>query len=186
MDESYPEITSGRFLYALSHVVTTEQQRAAAAAALTEVVTQAGLPYLHFADEDPRGRVGMAKILAELDITGSIVVSQTSAKSKLELCRRRLLTHAAFQLHRTEHVTRLVIESRHQADKHDRKTVNMLRTRHQIRAEGLYVDFQRKSDDPVLWIADCLASAFTRAEQGADPEPWRILDRAHLIDVQRL
>lgn len=186
VDESYPRTAPGRFLYALASVITTAQQRVVAAETLRGAAKRDGLSFLHFADEDAHGQVGMAKLVADLEITGSVVVAQASAQQKLEACRSRLLSHATLDLHRVEQVNHLVIESRHQADKNDRHTVQVLRAKHGLRSDEIYVDFRRKSTDPILWIADCIASAFTTAYRERDPEPWAILNETHVIDVHHL
>lgn len=185
VDESYPRLPNGRFLYTLAHVVTDESQRAAVRDILRQLAVRERLAQLHFAEENRARRVALAKHIADLELTGSIVVTQTSARSKLEQCRSRLLVAAAASLQQVERVEQLVIESRNQADKNDRKTVDVAQARRQLTGQ-LHVDFARKSEDPLLWVADVIASAFTAAEKGGDPEPWRLLNETQIIDVRRL
>lgn len=88
-------------------------------------------------------------------------------------------------LQQVESVSHLVIESRNQADKNDRKAVDVARARGRLTGR-LHVDFARKSTDPMLWVADVVASAFTTAEKGGDPEPWQVLNESQVIEVRRL
>ena len=178
-------MSDGRFLYALAHVVTDEDQRAEARQVLQRLAQRDRLPSLHFADENRSRRAWLAKQVADLELTGSIVVSQTSARSKLEECRSRLLVAGAVSLQQNEHVSQLVVESRNQADKNDRKAVDVARARRELTGQ-LHVDFARKSADPMLWVADVVASAFTTADKGGDSEPWDVLNDAHVIEVRRL
>lgn len=184
VDESFPQLENGRFLYALAHVVTDERQRTVARETLRSLAHHDRLSQFHFADESVPGRVALAKQIADLELLGSVVVSQTSARTKLEQCRSRLLVRAAVSLQHSETVSRLVIESRNQADKNDRKAMDVARAQRRL-SGNLQVDFVRKSEDPLLWVADVIASAFTAAVKGADSEPWQVLNRSQLIEVRR-
>lgn len=185
VDESFPQLPSGRFLYALANVVTDVEQRGVIRGELQALAYRDGLRAVHFADENRTRRVALAKQVAGLELLGTIVVTQIGAAQKLEDCRSRLLTAAAARLQRVEHVSRLVMESRSQADKNDRKTIDIARSRRHLSGR-LTIDFARKSTDPVLWVADVIVSAFTVAEKGGDPEPWEVLNDGQVIDVQRL
>ncbi|MCP2253157.1 hypothetical protein LY13_001905 [Prauserella aidingensis] len=185
VDESFPQLPNGRFVYALANVVTDADQRRAIRGELQSLADRDGVRAVHFADENQARRVALAKQVAGLELLGTIVVTQTSAAQKLEDCRSRLLTAAAATLQRTEYVSRLVVESRSQADKNDRKTIDVARSRRQLSGR-LTIDFARKSTDPVLWVADVVVSAFTVAEKGGDPEPWEVLNDGQVIDVRRL
>jgi len=94
-----------------------------------------------------------------MPVTGAIVVTRMTASTAghlQERARVRLLSELLPRLEHTERVSRVVIESRAGADKHDRRSRDRLR-RSQHLTGGLHVDHLTKRADCRLWLADFVA-----------------------------
>ncbi len=85
----------------------------------------------------------------------------------------------------TEGVDQLVIESRGGSDKLDNRTCDYLRRARRITAD-MRIDFARKPEDELLWVADFIAGSYFDAWAGRDPEPWKVVSEAQQIDVWEL
>jgi hypothetical protein len=184
VDETTPVLPDGTLLYGIAAVLTAVSDQSAITAELRGLL----LPhqsYLHYYEETPARRVAIAKAIAAMPMTGAIVVTKMAASAAGQLQERvrvRLLSDLLPRLEHTERVSRVVIESRSGADKHDRRTRDRLR-RSQHLTGGLHVDHLTKRADCRLWLADFVAGAYIGAELHAEPEPWEVVGAAHMIEV---
>lgn len=141
-----------------------------------------GRPYLHHYDETRERRAAIARVIAGIVLHGAVVVTKVATDQQQEQARRRLHTSLLPCLQWTEGADRAVIESRGGSDKLDRRTCDGLRRARLITVD-MRVDFARKSEDELLWVADFVAGSYFDAWSGRDPEPWKIVSESQQIDV---
>lgn len=144
-----------------------------------------GRAYLHYYDETLERRLAIAHVMAGIEMHGAIVVTKLGMNRQQEPVRRRLHTSLLPHLQWTERVDELVIESRGGSDKHDNGTCNNLRRARRITAD-MRIDFARKPDDELLWVADFIAGSYFDAWSGRDPGPWKVVSGSQQIDVWEL
>lgn len=139
---------------------------------------------LHYRIERADRRIAIAKQLAMSRLHGAIVLSTSCGHKTQERARSALLTRLLPTLEHAEHVNDVVLESRGGGDRHDRRTRDRLRRSHRITA-ALRIAHAPKNE-PLLWPADWVASAFVAAAHHGEVEPWDVLSRAVPIDVIEL
>lgn len=127
-------------------------------------------------------RSGSTGTLAYLPLHGAIVVTTVTANTHQERARARLLTYLLPRLEHTEHVERVVLESRARSDKHDVRTRDRLRRSRSL-STGLRMDHERKTAEPMTWVADFVVSSYMAAQYHAEMGPWKIISDAHVIEV---
>lgn len=179
IDEAGARLVDGRQLYVLAAVVTAPADRVDILRVLTSLQVN-GAP-LHHHTERPDRRVRIAEALADVPVHGSILLSTSSVASAQERARARLLSVLLPKLQHVERVRQVVIESRSGGDRHDRRTLDRLRRSRQI-TEAFRIDHADKSE-PMLWLADFVASAYVAAHYRDQRKPWEILSGAHCVDV---
>lgn len=166
-------------------VLSTGEQEAV----LKKVLREALLPgedHLHWREEQPGRRLELARLISGCELIGAIVVARgVTANRKQESARRAIMTYLLPVLQHQEATDQVVIESRHQGDAHDKRTVNRLRQNRTITGR-MHIDYLRKREDERLWIADALVGAFVGARIHQEEEPWAILGAAHCIEVYEL
>jgi hypothetical protein len=162
-------------------VLSTGDQEAVLKKALREALLP-GEDHLHWREEQPGRRLELARLLSGCELIGAIVVARITDNRKQESARRTILDQLLPLLQRQEATDQVVIESRHQGDAHDRRTVNRLRQTRTITSH-MHIDYLRKREDERLWIADALVGAFVGARVHQEDGPWALLDAAHYIDV---
>jgi hypothetical protein len=182
VDEAGARLSSGRRLYVVAAVLTSDGSHPDVVAALT-AMQEAELP-LHYRTERFERRVAVAKTLAGIPLHGAILLTTVSGNTGQEQARARLLCNLLPQLEHVEGVHQVVLESRGGGDRHDRRTRDRLRRSHRITAE-LRIDHAGKAL-PLLWPADWVASAYVAAHVHDEREPWEIINGAHLIEIVRV
>ncbi|MFI9380990.1 hypothetical protein [Kutzneria sp. NPDC052558] len=180
IDEGGGPLPSGR-MYGMAAALSTSSDETALRTGLRATL----LPHqdhLHHREEGAKRRIEVATTIAELSFTGAVVVTRTTTNTQQEAARARLLTWLLPHLQHVEHVDRIIFESRHTGDQHDRRTGRWLRQSHRITAQ-MRIDHERKRGDERLWLADFLVGSYLAAQLHNDPEPWEIITSAHVIDV---
>lgn len=183
IDESSGLLPDGQRIYVMCAVVSTADQRPE----LERILDKARPPkqaYLHWMDERPARRLRLAQLFAACELTGAIVATQLTSNTKQEAARKRILRYLLPVLE-TEKIDDIVIESRHQGDRHDEKVISWLRKSKEI-SRRLHVNHVLKSEDPLLWLADAFVSAYTLALTHAEHEPWAAMDQTHYVEVRQI
>lgn len=181
VDESSGIQSDGQRLYVMGAVLSTGEQEPV----LKKVLREALLPgedHLHWREEQPGRRLELAHLISGCELIGALVVAGVTDNRKQESARRAILTYLLPVLQHQETTDQVVIESRHQSDAHDKRTVNRLRQNRTITAH-MHIDYLRKREDERLWIADALVGAFVGATIHHEEAPWAILGAAHCIEV---
>jgi hypothetical protein len=184
IDEASVRLQDGSRLYGIAAVLTSTIDHHAIATAL-RLLLPYGRPFLHHYDETPRRRVEIASTVAELPLTGVIIITEVTSDREQERARAHLFADLLPRLQHTEHVEHVVIESRRTGNRHDRRTRDRLRQSRRITAD-LRLDWAEKPDDPLVWLPDSVIGCYFSAGHHGDRAPWKILDTAHLIDIQHL
>jgi hypothetical protein len=179
VDEAGAKLPGDRRLYVLAAVLTSLCDHPSIKAQLTAL--RLGDRFLHYYDELPERRLLIAKVISQLPLHGGIVLITSSGNTGQEHARCRLMTQLLPRLEHVEQASEVIIESRAGGDRHDRRTRDRLRRSRKISA-GLRVDHAGKTE-PMLWLADFVASAYVGARYHGDMEPWDILNGSHTIDV---
>lgn len=183
VDESSGLLPDGKRIYAMCAVLSTADQRPE----LERILDKARPPkqaYLHWMDERPSRRLRLAELFSACELTGAIITTQLTTNTKQEAARKRILRYLLPVLE-GEKTGNIVIESRHQGDRHDEKVISWLRKSKAV-GRQLRVNHVLKSDDSLLWLADAFVSAYTLALTHAERAPWQTLDQMHCIDVQQI
>lgn len=76
----------------------------------------------------------------------------------------------------------MTIEHREGGDKHDRRLLDRLRRSRRVSGE-LHMDHTAKPMSTPLRIADFVVGSYFAHWYHNDPEPWKIVDSAHVIEV---
>lgn len=181
VDEAGARLADEQWMYALGAVLLSPDQHAASVARLRSLLMPAR-PLLHHYDETLERRTAIAEALAHLPLYGAIVVTTVTANTRQERARARLLTYLLLRLEHTEHVERVVLESRARSDKHDVRTRDRLRRSRSL-STRLLMDHERKIAEPMTWAADFLVSSYMAAQHHAEMGPWKIISDAHVIEV---
>lgn len=117
-------------------------------------------PVVHWRLERPERRRLLVTALKALPLRGVAAVSIYSYGSRAERARRHCLDRLLREL-QERGVTRSILESRGPAlDHRDRQVLTGLRTAGTL-SRGLKVSWERGSNEPLLWAADCLAGCVT-------------------------
>ncbi|PRI11010.1 hypothetical protein [Leucobacter massiliensis] len=129
---------------------------------------------LHWYDQTPRRRRLIAGVLADLDVTHTIIVGAPIDPHRQERARRLCLERLLHELHSLG-VERVWAETRTQSlNDRDRTMVAALRSRGAIPAH-LAVEFAQPDQEPMLWLPDAVAGAVGMHHRGRDPEPYERL-----------
>ncbi|MGW0517761.1 hypothetical protein [Crossiella sp. NPDC003009] len=139
---------------------------------------------LHFRNETQDRRVVIAEVLATLPLHGAVMATTSTTDSGQEKARARLLCDLLPRLQHVEQVEHVVLESRADGDRFDRRTLNRLRMARQVSAE-LRLDHAGKKF-ALLWTADFVASSYVAATRHSEPKPWEIINGAHPIEITEL
>lgn len=183
IDESSAVHADGSRIYVVGAVLSTDEHEAGLKDRL-HAALRPGQEILHWnADRDRARRVELAHRLAGCSFTGALLVARMTSNKKQEDTRKKILNSLLPDLQWQESAQHVVIESRHQGDVHDHKTIARLRSGKLITAQ-MRIDHVRKREDPRLWLADALVSCYVSAHVHGETEPWEILDASHCIDVR--
>jgi hypothetical protein len=130
---------------------------------------------VHFQDESDRRRREIIGALAEVSMSATVYSCRHRVGRGAEAARAACLARAVQDLQGMNKAVHLLIESRDTADRFDRATIVAARER----APVLTFEHLRPTEDPLLWIPDCLAWAV-----GAGGE-WRrrLADRTATREV---
>lgn len=184
IDETGTKLSEGRRLYALAAVLTNAADHPVVSTTMTGLL----LPrqrWLHHYDDTHDRRVKIAEALAPLPLIGTIFMITPTDQGSQERARAKLLVELLPHLQHTERATQVVMESRQAGDRHDRRVRDRLRRSHRIDA-AMPVDHKVKDADPILWVADFIAGAYSAAHHHDEHEPWDILCTAHVIEVRQV
>ncbi|MGO1055418.1 hypothetical protein [Crossiella sp. CA198] len=179
VDEAGSALPGGGRLYVVAAVLSSTADHPAITAALREHLVN--VPVLHFHTESDSRRTEIAKVIADFPLHGAILVTTPTSHREQEDARRRLMCELLPRLYHVEGVRQVVVESRAGSDVHDRKVLNRLRRSHQVPSE-LRVDHRNKNE-PMLWVADWVASSYIAAIRHAVTEPWELINAAHAVEV---
>lgn len=182
LDESSAVDGQGHRIYVMAAVLSLEDNAPVLKGQLRHLLRQ-GQDHLHWAaDRSLQRRVELAEALADCEITGALITTRFTTNREQERARKQILQSLLPRLQWDESVSHVAIESRHQGDSHDVKTVAWLRRAHIINAQ-MHIDHVPKRQDERLWLADAIVSAFVAAQCHGQDEPWDILTSHHVIDI---
>ena len=173
VDESYGRDPAGRLVYVLGLVEIRDGADDLRAALRELPRTRGGV--LHFANEDDGRRVGLAKAVGQLGVELTAVVRRGGDS----LSRARAIGLTTIAWSRQDGLDRLEIESR--GPKPDRADARLMAALHPP-ARRIPVRFPGKAEDPLLWVADILASATFQALARAEPRYLEALGPVGRID----
>jgi hypothetical protein len=129
-----------------------------------------GKAKLHWRDERPLRRSLIIQTLADLPISGLVVVRSRplDPRERPERCRRKCLEHLLVTLEELG-CAQLILESRGaKDDRRDREMVNYLRSARRV-SSRLRLDHVPGPRDPGLWVADAPCGA-TMCDRVKDPQ----------------
>lgn len=132
-------------------------------------------PRLHWGTESPPRRMKIMEAIARIDMAAVVVIGTPLAKKKQEraraVCMESLVVHLAEM-----GVTRVVLEERHPSlNDRDRRLIDSLRGK-KLMPSHMWIDIERPSTEPMLWIADVVAGAVGAA---------RVRGQAEYLDLIR-
>lgn len=149
IDES---LRPGRYL--LACVVILEDDVGAARRQAGKLLLR-GQRTVHFQDEGDRRRRAIIGALAEVSMLATVYSCRHRVGRGAEAARAACLASAVADLQATEKAVHMLIESRETADRFDRATILGARERTPL----LTFEHVRPTEDPLLWVPDCLAWA---------------------------
>lgn len=122
---------------------------------------------IHWRDESPALKHEFAGLIAASRLAGLVVVGFGVDQRKQERARRHCMEELVRNLAQLD-VGRIWIENRTASlNRGDLRMVDALRSK-KVLAPSVRVDFARPSEDPMLWIADALASSSGMARKGRE------------------
>ena len=132
---------------------------------------------LHFSKESPSRRIQLAKIVSDMPVTFTVVVSRTQERLRRArgVCVRNLALHFHARL------TVVVFEARQDAENaHDASVLVGLRS------QGLVLpyEFAGKDGEPLLWISDLLAGAVRQFLIDGDASVLDVLGAIDRVDAR--
>lgn len=181
LDESGTRL-GGHRVYALAAVVTASSDRVRLEEAVSEFLAP-GQSFLHHYDDTPDRRLAVAQRMAQLPLVGAVIMAEVCEARQQESTRHRLMCRLLPELQHAEQVEQVVIESRGGSDRADLRGVDRLRRSH-VLTRALRVGHSGKADDPLLWIADYVVGSWISHEFRDEPNPWKLLHEAHLMEVR--
>lgn len=185
LDESSAIDAAGNRVYVMASVLSLEENAPALKGRLRSVLRR-GQDHLHWAaDRSIERRIELAGAIADCEITGALITTRLTTNREQERARKKILESLLPRLQWNESVSHVCIESRHQGDVHDVKTVAWLRRSHAITAQ-MHIDHVPKRQDERLWVADAIVSAYVASRCHAQAEPWGIITDQHAIDIVEL
>lgn len=185
LDESSAIQPDGQRLYVVAAALSTDEHETGLKARM-HAALQPGQTYLHWNDDrELQRRCELARLLAGCAFSGALLIARLTSDKQQEHARKKILSALLPQLQWAEATNQVVLESRHQGDAHDRKTIERLRRGQAITA-GMRIDHVRKREDQRLWIADALVSCYVAARVHGEAEPWEIVNAGQLIEVREL
>ena len=168
VDESLRLDGAGR--YVLATVLVSDARADEVRAALRDAVPR-GLRRFHFRKQGDSARSAMCALIAGLRLDAVVVVA-SRIDSRAERARRLCLTRLLWELGERK-VRDLVIESRHSADKEDRRLIAAAERAGW--ASDVRYAFGQPDDECLLWLPDVVAAAVARAMGDSDPTYLRVL-----------
>lgn len=163
VDESLRLDGEGR--YVLAAVLVPDARADEVRTVLRDAVPR-GLRRFHFRKQGDSARLAMCVRIARLGLDAVVVVAPR-IDARAERTRRLCLTRLLWELGELE-VHDLVIESRHAADKADRRLIASVE-RAGWTSDVRYA-FGQPDDECLLWLADVVAGAVARAVGDSDPK----------------
>nr|WP_255357164.1 hypothetical protein [Sciscionella sp. SE31] len=182
MDESGYLTAPGHRLSVIAAVLTSIADHEV----ITEMIRAAQFqnrPW-HFYDETPSRRIELAAVIAAMPLHGGFLLAATSTPTGQERARARILTQLRPTLQFHEQVEHVVMETRGGGDKHDRRTLDRLRRSRTV-TSALRIDHRPKRE-PLLQLADFVASAYVSAQHHGESRPWDLVSEAHPIELLEL
>ena len=173
LDESYGRDPGGALVYVLG-IVEVAGDLADLRAALRDLPRKRD-GVLHFANEDHDRRTALATVIGALGLDLTAVVRR--GPDSPARARAISLTTAAWA--RRGRLGLLVLESR--GAKPDRADARLLSTVHPPE-HRIPTRFLRKEEEPVLWVADLVASATFQAVARNVPDPLVALGKVDQVD----
>jgi hypothetical protein len=173
LDESYGRDPGGTLVYVLGFVEVSGDL--AELRAILRDLPRKRDGVLHFANEDHDRRTGLAAAVGALGLDLTAVVRR--GPDSPARARAVGLTTTAWA--RRGRIDLLVLESR--GSKPDRADARLLSSVHPPE-HRIPTRFLRKEDEPVLWVADLVASATFQALARDVPEPLAALGKVDQVD----
>ncbi len=137
---------------------------------------------IHWHAESDRRLPVIAGAIAELPIDGVVTVLMHRPEISAERARRLCLSVLLAELRRLA-VDRVLFESRQAQDANDLRVIRSWR-RYGREGAQVRVDFLRKSEEPALWLADCVAGAFMWWLNGTCDHWSAIADSCRVVEVE--
>ena len=162
---------TGEGLYVLAAVVMPDERAPEVRAALRAAVPR-GLRRYHWRKESTASRTAMAELVATSGATAIAVHTHVDPRRQ-ERARRRCLARLLWELAQRGDTT-LVFETRQRADASDRRLIKD--AERAGFARGTRYAFERPEDEPLLWLADAVAGAVTRALGDGDHTYVNVLE----------
>lgn len=174
VDESMRNANVTAPMYMLGAVVTDPLACDAARDELRKLLPQ-GLK-LHWRDLDDRLKRRAVEAVASFDVAHLVVVASPLDPKKQERARAACMERLCWELGDMG-VSRMVLESRTPSlNKRDRALIVHLRGKKSL-PQGLRIDIEMPSGEPMLWVPDQVLGAMGDAETGQDQ--WmQVLGRA--------
>lgn len=168
-DESGSDATRDPGTYLMS-VSLAEQDTADHIRDVMRLLIFKGKPKLHWRDERPPRRTLITQAVADLPISGLVVVRSRplDPTERPERRRRKCLEHLLVTLE-AQGCSHLILESRGtKDDRRDREMIDHLRS-HRRLSSRLHLDHVPGPRDPGLWVADTLCGAIV-CDRVKDPQ----------------
>ena len=157
--------TSGGGRYVMAAVVVPPERAEAVRAALRDALPS-GLHRYHWHHERAASRLAMAARVRDLGLDAVVVTTAPVEPRRTERARRRCLLRLLWELDQREE-RQVVFESRRAGDADDRRAVAVAERAAHVRAPVRYA-FLAPTEEPLLWLPDCVAGAATRALADGD------------------
>lgn len=163
VDESMRTANVSAPMYMLGAVVTDPLACDAAREELRRILP-GGLK-LHWRDLDDRSKRRAVEVVASFDVAHMVVVASPLDQKKQERARAACMERLCWELGEMG-VSRVVLEARTSSlNKRDRALVAHLRGKKSL-PQGLRIDIELPSGEPMLWVPDQVLGAMGDAETG--------------------
>lgn len=181
MDESESDRMADPNTYVLASVLLEPSAMETSRQALQQLL-EPGQRKLHWRAESARRQARIIDVLASLDVLHVIVVRDGIDGEPSERRRRKCLERMAFELD-SRGVVRFVAESREaKQNARDMKVFNVLRSTQTI-SPGIRLYHEPGPAEPLLWIADAVAGAYTASRIGSPANFKRIEPCVDLVEL---
>ncbi|MFT4286191.1 hypothetical protein [Nocardioides sp.] len=138
---------------------------------------------VHWHDRLPKEHLSLASVVAGLAATHLIVVRDTDLDEPIERRRRKCLERLLWTLDQRGDVQQVVLEARQtRQNERDRKILDVMRASRVVGA-SLRMEHMPGPREPLLWIPDIVAGAYSDLLAGAEATFAPIADSVEVIVV---